>query len=191
MTRDEILNASMTIVIEEGLELLTMRHIAKKLKCSVASPYAHFKNREEIASELVRRGERKLTDDLRQACSQTGDSFEQLSLLAHAYWDFSTRNRELHKLMMNMGGNFYRRTFSTQPTSYRLFLNTISRGMKNGSIKYPREEYSSIARTMWAWLYGLIVLEMGGMLTLKQDRDFIDEGVGFFTIILKQNTVIS
>lgn len=187
LTQAEILETSMAIIVEEGIENLTMRNIAKRMNCSVASPYAHFKSREAIAKELVLRGEKILTADLRQKCQKSDDVFEQLSLLAHSYWDFSTKNRELHKLMMNMGGKFYHRTFATQPTSYRVFLNTISRGMKNGSIKYPREKYPSIARTMWAWLYGLIVLEMTGMLRVKQDKDFIEEGVALFTKILKQD----
>lgn len=187
LTREEIVQTSMNIVINEGLENLTMRHIAKKLKCSVASPYAHFQNQEEIASELVKLGEKKLTSDLRFARAKSEDVFEQLSLLAHTYWDFSTENRELHKLMMNMGGNFYKRTFITQPTSYRLFLNTIYRGMRSGAIKYPKDKYSSIARTMWSWLYGLIVLEMSGVLIMKDGRDFIEEGIDLFIKVLKQS----
>ncbi|HNE23110.1 MAG TPA: hypothetical protein PLG78_08075 [Leptospiraceae bacterium] len=38
---------------------------------------------------------------------------------------------------------------------------------------------------MWAWLYGLIVLEMTGVTTMNAD-EAIDEGFSFFQRLLEQ-----
>ena len=48
LTKQEILSVSMDILLEEGVEALSMRRIAHRLGCSVASPYTHFENQEEI-----------------------------------------------------------------------------------------------------------------------------------------------
>ena len=42
-----------------------MRRIAHRLGCSVASPYTHFENQEEIIRYLILEGEKKLTKYLK------------------------------------------------------------------------------------------------------------------------------
>lgn len=188
LTRQEILSVSMDILKEEGVTSLSMRHIAKKLNCSVASPYTHFRSQEEIIQHLILAGERKLTSDLRQSQDPSLDVYKQLANIAHAYWNFSSENKELHKLMFNaVGGTLYRKTFPSLPTSYRVFLETIREGIASGQIRFSRKDYPSIARTMWSWMYGLIVLEMNEILRKKKkDSDPIQEGIDLFTILLKQ-----
>lgn len=189
LSRAEILDAAMAIVTDEGLEHLSMRNIAHRLSCSVASPYAHFENQEEMIKELIKVGEAHLTSALKDAQSSSEDVFEQLNAIAQTYWSFSVNNRELHKLMFNMNGNAYRKVFQSLPTSYRVFLETLRNGVVSGKIPYTRNGYRAIARTMWAWMYGLIVLEMTGMLrkrTLSDDP--VGEGIAFFTVLLRQGS---
>ncbi|WCL50573.1 TetR/AcrR family transcriptional regulator [Leptospira sp. GIMC2001] len=187
LSRTEILSASMDIILEEGVEALSMRRIAKKIGCSVASPYTHFQNQEEIIRHLILIGEKQLTHDLREAQKNRGDVYQSLDAIAHAYWNFASDNRELHKLMFNaVGGKLYRQTFPSLPTSYRVFLETIRQGISSGEILYSRKDYPAIARTMWSWMYGLIVLEMNELLRKRKDSDPIQEGIQLFTILLKR-----
>ncbi len=163
-----------------------MRRVAERLGCSVASPYAHFENQEEIMRILVMNGEKRLTQDLRQAQASSQDVYKQLDAIAHGYWSFASRNRELHRLMFSAsGGKLYRRSFPTLPTSYRVFLETIRRGIGSGSIPYSRRAYPGIARTMWSWMYGLIVLDLNGMIRHPQGADPVKEGIELFTKLLK------
>ena len=134
LNRAEILSAALKIIQTDGVESLSMRSIAKHLNCSVASPYAHFKNQEEIIQALLYSGEQKLTADLN---------------IARA----STENPD---------------------------------GLKKESSEMPRPRYNSIARTMWAWMYGLLVLQMTEILNrekLKQDP--IEEGMLVFKTLFR------
>lgn len=189
LTREEILNASIEILQEEGVEHLSMRRIAKKLGCSVASPYTHFQSQEEIIRHLILEGEKKLTSDLRKAQDKTKDVYSQLDAIARAYWNFSEENKELHKLMFNaVGGRLYRNAFPSLPTSYRVFLETIRSGIATNEIRFSRQEYPAIARTMWSWMYGLIVLEMNEILRKRKDSDPIQEGIYLFKLLLKRGS---
>ena len=135
---------------------------------------------------LIVNGEKKLTGDLRAAQSAGKDVYAKLDLIAHAYWNFARDNRELHRLMFSAsGGKLYRRSFPTLPTSYRVFLETIRRGIVSGEIRYSREAYPAIARTMWSWMYGLIVLDLNEMMRHAKGSDPVREGVDFFTRMLK------
>ena len=189
LSTDEILEASLAIIKNEGIENLSMRRIASELNCSVASPYSHFKNQQEIIAELIAIGEKRLTEDLRMARTRHIQPIDQLTAIAHTYWDFATANRELHKLMFNaLGSNEQRKIFTYTPTSYRVFLDTLRRGVKTGEIAYSKQKYHAIARTMWAWIYGVIVLELTDTFKLKNaGYDPINEGIYFFRKLLQQD----
>ena len=110
--------------------------------------------------------------------------YVQLEAIARTYWRFATENRELHKLMINMG--IYRKTFLTIPTSYRVFLETLRRGINSGEIRYPRSRYRAIAGTMWAWIYGVLVLEMNDLLRSTPGLDPIGSGIRLFQEMLQK-----
>lgn len=93
LTKKEILSVSMEILRDEGVSSLSMRHIAKKLKCSVASPYKHFESQEDIIRHLILEGERRLTTDLKSAQDHSQDVYGQLASIAQAYWNFSNQNK--------------------------------------------------------------------------------------------------
>ncbi len=186
LSREEILQAAVDIVQEEGVEKLSMRRIAARLGCSVASPYAYFKSQRELVKVIIMRGEAALTADLKRARASSDDVFDQLEAIASTYWNFSREYREMHKLMFNSGGGkLYRDVFTSLPTSYRVFLETIRDGIRSGSIAFPMGSYSAIARTMWSWMYGLILTEMTGMLRYRKGDDPVQEGIRFFTILLR------
>lgn len=185
LNRDEILSTAMDIIQNAGIESLSMRKIANRLNCSVASPYAHFKNRQEIIQALLYQGEKKLTSDLNIAKESSSDPFEQISAIAHTYWQFSVENRGLHKLMFSSGGGLHKKLFPA-PSSYRVFLKTVRDGLKKEFIEMTKWSYHSIARTMWAWMYGLLVLEMTDLLKrekLKQDP--VEEGILVFKSLFR------
>lgn len=186
LSREEIIEAATAVINEQGVEAMSMRRVAERLGCSVASPYAHFENQEEIMRSLVMNGETRLTADLRQAQASSTNVYEQLDAIAHGYWNFASKNRELHRLMFSAsGGKLYRRSFPTLPTSYRVFLETIRHGISSGAIPYTRKNYPAIARTMWSWMYGLIVLDLNGMIRHPQGADPVAEGIVLFTKLLK------
>ncbi|MBL8034542.1 MAG: TetR/AcrR family transcriptional regulator [Leptospiraceae bacterium] len=186
LSREEIIQAAEEIMVTEGVEALSMRRVAEKLVCSVASPYAHFKNQEEIMRELIVRGEQTLIGALQTARASSPDVYLQLAAIAHAYWKFANENRERHRLMFTgAGGRLYRKAFPTLPRSYRVLLETVRHGVDTGEIPYTRESYPAIARTMWAWMYGLIVLDLNGMMRYPQGVDPVEEGIVFLTRMLR------
>lgn len=55
ITRQEILTAAGEVLEKHGPEKMTMRLIAERIGCSLASPYVHFTNRAEVWQMLVDR----------------------------------------------------------------------------------------------------------------------------------------
>ncbi len=190
LSKNEILEAALALLEEGGVSNLSMRAIAKRLGCSVASPYTHFKSQREIMQELILRSERRLARELRRARASSDDVFEQLEAIAHTYYDFARSNAEVHRVLFTLEAQtIQRELFPILPTSYRIFLETIRAGVLQGKISFSREAYPAIARTMWAWLYGLIVTELTNMNrrpTTAQTTDPVSEGIHFYQILLKR-----
>ncbi|WP_039948442.1 TetR/AcrR family transcriptional regulator [Leptospira fainei] len=185
LNKQTIVQAAMEILTEDGIDGLSMRRIAEKLDCSVASPYSHFKSQQDIIKILISQGEAQLTETLREAKLQGKNAYEKLTRIARTYYEFSGNNQELHKVMFNtVHGHMHRKAFPKLPTSYRVFLETIREGCRSGEFIITEEEYPSLARTMYSWMYGIIVLDMTGMLKKRGMGDPLDEGFLFFRKIL-------
>lgn len=188
LSQEEILEAAEKILVEEGINSLSMRRITNRLGCSVASPYAYFPSIEDIARGLVQRGEETLKKIMKEHQDKAPkDSFSQLGAVAQAYWTFARNHKELHKLMFQVGdGILHRKMLNVIPSSYRIFLATIKRGIEKGEFKFQRKDYPSLARTMWAWIYGLMVLDLTGILHLSKEQNSpLDEGISLFNELLK------
>lgn len=186
LSKEEILEAALALLTEEGIDRLSMRRIADRLHCSVASPYAYFKSQEEIVKSLIELGEQSLTAELKSVESRHLKTVEKLEAIARTYWDFARENKELHKIMFNMyHGQLHRKALPILPTSYRVYLEAIREGFRTGEFAHKREEYPAIARTMWAWIYGLIMLDLTGMLKKRRGgKDPFDEGIRYFRDLL-------
>lgn len=189
LSKEEILDAAESILNTEGIKNLSMRKIAIKLSCSVASPYAYFESIEDIAKGLVQRGEETLKKMIKEYQEKAPeDSFSQLEAIARAYWAFARTHRELHKIMFQIGeGIIHRKVIPVMPYSYRTFLSIIKRGIETGEFKFRRKDYPALARTMWSWMYGLIMLDLTQILHLSEEKnDPLEEGITFFQELLRQ-----
>lgn len=188
LSREEIRDVSLLILKEEGLEGLSMRKIANRLGCSVASPYSYYESQIDLVQDLIKSGENELLYLLKAATAplQGSSAFERLAAIARAYFSFATNNKELHKVMFVTDyGGVHRKAFPQLPKSYRYFLETVRSGFESGEIGFPKKEYPAIARTMWSWMYGVIVLDMTGMLKERRGSgNPIEEGISYFKLLL-------
>ncbi|MDX1958606.1 MAG: TetR/AcrR family transcriptional regulator [Leptospiraceae bacterium] len=182
LSKEEILNTSLDIIKTYGLSGLHMRTIAEKLSSSVGSIYNYFDNQEEIVKELLFRGENKLTNDILNGLKNQNSPITKLKSIGWAYWNFSIENRDLHRLMFNIGGGMHKKLFS-YPKSYKIFLKTVYQYLNSKNNKnIPRNKFNSFARTIWAWMYGILVLKMTGFLDQKTSNNFtpVEDGIELF-----------
>jgi AcrR family transcriptional regulator len=162
LSQAEIIQGALEILKEQGGEALTVRQIAKQLHCSVSALYSHFRNYDEILNAMVADTEARLARELRKARLGFVNTIDQLIAVARTYWAFALDNPDMHRLM-------YRQTrYLRVPPAYRVYLDTFRRGFRTGDLQYSRHEAQALARTMFAWLYGLITMELLGVAHIAQ-----------------------
>lgn len=101
--RSGILAAAWSMVTTEGWQSLSIRKIADAIEYSIPVIYNHFENKEAILLEFSKEGYEKLALILQEAKDSYESSFEQLTGMADAYWDFAFDNKEYYQLMFGLG----------------------------------------------------------------------------------------
>ncbi|MBX7057913.1 MAG: TetR/AcrR family transcriptional regulator [Leptospirales bacterium] len=185
LSREAILSAAQAIVRESGAERLSMRAIAERLECSVASPYLYFSNQEEIIGELLRAAEREMANMMEAASAAQSDPLERLAAIARTYWEFARGNSRLHALMIENRGRTYKMYMPTMPRSYRIYLRAFRDAVRAHQIPLYRMPAVSVARILWNWIYGTIVVENTSLVDSVGEDDPVRSGLFFFGALFR------
>ena len=95
LTRDAVIDAAATIADGEGLDAVTLAHLAARLGIKPPSLYKHVGSLDDLHKALALKGLREATGRLQRAT--VGKAREDaLFALAHAYWRFARERPGLY-----------------------------------------------------------------------------------------------
>jgi len=159
-TRENILDAALEIVKEEGWQSLSMRKIADKIEYTAPIIYEYFANKEGILLELTRTGYIILGKDLREIMAKHTDPVVQLEAMWIGYWNFAFDNKELYRLMygVDMICCDMKKSMPEAEASNRLFFETIDQviAKENNSEELVCRKFY----TFWSVIHGLISINL-------------------------------
>lgn len=69
--RQPLIQAALRILVEEGLDALSMRKLAKEAGCTEGAIYRHWESKDELITDLFRRELSEITDILSDALNDT------------------------------------------------------------------------------------------------------------------------
>ncbi|GCF09762.1 TetR/AcrR family transcriptional regulator [Dictyobacter arantiisoli] len=175
-TRETILEAAMQIVMQHGVEALSMREIAGRIDYSPSGLYEYFSSKEAIIDELVGEGFVRLAARMEHVI-HTGTALERLEELGKMYMHFALQEPQLYLMMFN------RTTLSPfalaeveQNTAYARLVQTFQDGLQSGEIRSASEAGSrELAYTAWSLMHGLSMLRLTLMHQITEDIDGIHE----------------
>jgi AcrR family transcriptional regulator len=91
--RQKVLNASLTLIKEGGLDRLSMREVARKAGVSHQAPYHYFEDREAILAGIAGEGFSKLEQSLVRAAAEAGaEPIKAVEGMGRAYIEFAMRH---------------------------------------------------------------------------------------------------
>jgi len=91
--RQKVLDASLALIEEEGLDRLSMREVARKAGVSHQAPYHYFEDREAILAALAGEGFSSLGQSLERAAVQAGsNAAKAVEDMGRAYVEFALRH---------------------------------------------------------------------------------------------------
>jgi AcrR family transcriptional regulator len=97
--RQEILQAALNIVREEGYRSLSLRRLANNIEYSATMVYLYFKNKDALLIDLSKLGYQQLNATMDRNCKNISDPRTKLKAMLATYWHFATHEKELYLLM--------------------------------------------------------------------------------------------
>ncbi|HEX2475254.1 MAG TPA: TetR/AcrR family transcriptional regulator [Lacipirellulaceae bacterium] len=184
--RQKVLDASLDLIEEGGLDGLSMREVARKAGVSHQAPYHYFGDREAILAALASEGFSKLGQLLGRAASRSGlEPAEAVEAMGRAYVEFALRNPAYFQAMFRADAVSLDRYPEARKREDEAFGKLVE-GIGYAFADQPAEARQAIAVASWAMVHGLATLILEGSLARKlkipraRQRQVADDVIGTF-----------
>lgn len=187
--RQKVLDASLALIKEGGLDRLSMREVARKAGVSHQGPYHYFEDREAILAAIASEGFSKLGRSLGAAAQTGSDPAKAVENVGRAYVDFALRNPAYFQAMFRADAVPLDRYPDARQREDEAFGDLVE-GVGKAFADQPSDVRQSIAIACWAMVHGLATLILEGSLARKlkiprgRQRKVADEVIGTFMRLL-------
>ena len=190
--RQKVLDASLALIQEGGLDRLSMREVARKAGVSHQAPYHYFGDREAILAALAGEGFSKLGQSLERAAAQAGsEPVPAVEAMGRAYVEFALRNPAYFQAMFRADAV----PLDRYPDARKLEDAAFGKLVEGIGQALPTEGKEAIAVACWAMVHGLATLILEGSLARKlkipktRQRQVANDVIGtFMRLIGKSRT---
>jgi AcrR family transcriptional regulator len=193
--RQKVLEASLALIEESGLDRLSMREVARRAGVSHQAPYHYFDDREAILAALAGEGFTRLGQSLMRAAAQAGaQPAEALEAMGRAYVEFALHNPAYFQAMFRADAvplDHYPDARQREDEAFGKLVEGIDQAFANQRADVRR----SIAIACWAMVHGLATLMLEGSLARKlgvprtRQRQVANEVIGTFTRLFGKSSV--
>lgn len=153
--RNQLIDAGIELINEDGLKGFSLRKVAAKCNVSHTAPYSHFKDIDELICAMGEHVTEQFMEKLQASINGRKDSPEAISLLGQAYIDFFIENPQYFQFLFYHSGltihlddensDDYPPFALFRRTAYQIFR---SRGL-------PEEDFSKKLIAQWSLVHGI------------------------------------
>lgn len=164
--RQALIDTGKLLLIEKGINGLSLRETAKAAGVSHTAPYRHFKDKDELLAAIAESGFDSLAEALLDvAKSYRSDPKQQLAEAGVAYVKLAITHIEMHQLMFGS-------VLSIDAISEELLekkqhaFNALYKIIENGQKKniYKKTDTLEMAVAAWSIVHGYAMLVSTGQL---------------------------
>ncbi|GAA1284037.1 TetR/AcrR family transcriptional regulator [Pseudonocardia aurantiaca] len=160
-----LIDVSLDLIAEHGLEGFSLATAAKAAGVSVAAPYRHFTNKAALLGAIARTGYAQLGEALREAADRhPDDPVEALLELGSAYVGFVIDQPALASVMFSVRGRAPESDAGL--AALGVLGDVLARLEAAGRLAVPLD---TALRATWSLVHGLAVLHTGGMRTISEE----------------------
>jgi AcrR family transcriptional regulator len=156
--REALLEAARHLVAERGPQGFTLTEAARRAGVSPSAPYRHFRDREEVLTELCQRGFALFGKRLQAATTGGASPAEALSRMGPAYLRFAREEPGYYAAMFAFHGAGIEAAEPARTGPFATLAQAVARLLPGGG-REPR----LVALQVWALSHGVAMLERAGM----------------------------
>lgn len=158
VTKEDIINAAVDIVREQGAQAINARSIASALNCSTQPVFSNFETMEELRLAVVRKA-----DELHQQYMQqeiASGAYPTYKATGMAYIRFAKEEKQLFQLL-------YMRDRSAEAIQEESALNGEMETIVHDHTGLRSPEAQLFHLEMWAYVHGIATMFATGFLDLE------------------------
>lgn len=172
LSPDTILRTALELLERDGLAAFSMRMLAERLSVRVSSLYRHYPDRVALEAALADEAARALHTVMQHASAGQQDG-AALTAASQAYLAFARERAELYGLL-----HVPRPPVPAQPGAGKDLWNFLLQLV--GGVT-GRDDDTSGAVAVWAYLHGFASLERSGLFGLSGPRGGFERGLDALT----------
>ena len=189
--RQKVLQASLALIEEGGLDRLSMREVARKSGVSHQAPYYYFGDREAILAAIAGEGFSKLGRAVDRARS---DPAKALEAIGRAYVGFALRHPAYFQAMFRADAvplDRYPDVRKLEDEAFGKLVEEIGKAFPD----QPSAARLTISIACWAMVHGLATLIREGTLARTvgipraRQRQMANEVIGTFTSLFIKDRI--
>ena len=161
--KEMVLSAAEAIIIDEGVEALTVRKIALEIGYTVGSIYMVFANMQDLMMHIKGRTLDQLAVQLRQISSGDGTE-QQVSALADAYLGFAAKNYNRWRIIFDADLQHSDELPDWYRQKIELIFAPIEVLFSRMAPESGEDQARLAARSLWCGVHGVCVLSLNGNL---------------------------
>ena len=158
--RRALIDAALTMVIEEGAWNFTLREVARRAGVSHAAPYNHFEDKLALLAEVAALGFQSLTRAMEAAAQgQSRSARRAFAGIGAAYVQFGVEHPAHYRLMFGAELADRARYPALQEASeatFGILTGVLERGQASGQVR--RDPVRDQALAAWSLVHGLTTL---------------------------------
>jgi AcrR family transcriptional regulator len=171
-----ILEAARDLLVNRGVDGLSMRQVAEQVGVSATAIYHYFSGKQDLVNRVVLRAFERFGSYLRDAMAQHPEgSIERIEALGYAYLRFALENQEYYRVMFHIhpeqrdslealpdGGGY---DLLRQAVVDAVAAGTIrgQRGSGDADLTLSQDAYpDTLAMYLWSTVHGLVTLALCG-----------------------------
>jgi AcrR family transcriptional regulator len=160
--RRQIVSAARKITAAKGMQVLTIREIAKEVGISEGDVYRHFPSKKDIIILLIEDVERTLLETVERAAAEKYGALESLSNVLKAHLSYVEQRRGISLIVISetvrlADKNLRRRMFEVINRYLNAIEGLLARGVKSGQIRQDID-LSTAALTFFALVHATATL---------------------------------
>lgn len=164
-----LLDAAVSQIKEVGVEKLSLRGIARTVGVSQTAPYRHFKDKNELLSEIATQAFNELYSLNYSSTDHHASPVANIQVIGMSYLQYAIKNPEKYRLLFGstiQNRRSYCRLLEAGEKSFQLLIDQVERGIEIGDF-IPGCSLI-LANTLWTQVHGAASLILDGF---YQDRE--------------------
>lgn len=166
--RQALVDQAVATIRDKGVEALTLRDAATRLRVSRTALYRHFADKQALLAAVATEGFRTFRQALADAWNGTGHTRAGFVAMGEAYIRFALANSAHYRVMF--GGHVAREACDAElmaesDAAFRVLLDALVELQQAGRVRH--DDAAELAVFVWASVHGAAMLGIAGQLARK------------------------